>query len=182
MLCVGKFRKEFRRTIACRCRWLSGYFPSLSSSSGADSNMSNYALTVAGGAGFRSTGVNNPHHHHNRPPSTMTTAFGTTALISAAPTSAAVAGLSVITSSAAVYPLRQCRSQYRPVAAANRSSAGANSVLSTRCTISNSQFGSTAPSWITAFSQKHTHKSQYHTSRHKCFVSFIKNNKFYYHI
>ena len=174
---VGKFRKEFRRTFECRCRWLSGCFPNnLSSSSsggggggggrggrggrggamemgtahhGNANAVSMYALQHYHAAGPNANGaIHRPtalhlhhqvnHHHHPRGPLTATTAFGA-ALLSAAPTTAAVAGLSVIPSSAAVYPLRQCHSQHR------RSGPTSTTTVTRGGTITSSQFISTTP-------------------------------------
>lgn len=128
LVVIGKFRKEFRRTFRCRCRWLTDHLPgggrsrsSVSICAGADTTGGRLTQSMA--VVVVPMGV---------------TAFGA-ALASAAPTSAAVAtpGERLLTnipppSAAACYPLRQCRSN-RPT------------VRSVRTLTSTTQFISTTP-------------------------------------
>ena len=105
---AGKFRKEFRRTFRCRCRWLTDHLPGVGRSRRSVSictggpDMTGTRLTQSMAVVVVPMGV---------------TAFEA-ALASAAPTSAAVAtGERLLTktpppAAAACYPLRQCRSNH----------------------------------------------------------------------
>ncbi len=105
LIYLGKFRKEFRRTFRCRCRWLTDHLP------GGGRSRSSVSMCGAGG-----TRLNQSMVAVVRVP-TGATAFAA-ALASTAPASTAVATDRLMASNvpppsaAACYPLRQCRSNH----------------------------------------------------------------------
>ena len=119
LIVVGKFRKEFRRTFECRCRWISGRFSSMASSTASTTtrrtdSLSMYALS---GNPLR----HNLPNHHLRPTSVVSTPsravspFGAQSTVVNAPGPVIAAG-----PLPPVYPLRPCRSNNR---SSNNSSA-----------------------------------------------------------
>lgn len=126
---LGKFRKEFRRTFRCRCRWLTDHLLS--------GGRSRSSVSICAG-GAEATGARLTQSMAVVVVPMGVTAFGA-ALASAAPTSAAVVTSAerllanvAPPSAAACYPLRQCRSNH-PTA------------RSVRTLTSTTQFISTAP-------------------------------------